>query len=1759
MKVGATPDDRAWSAWYFARLRQVEQLPAPELDSHLRARADRWDSAIALARGTRWATAVVAEDFLWRANLGWSRDAAPGQLADIPALLAEAGRLRAALESSPEKKATGPLIQQLQQLESKLGAPRLEVRMAAQFSPGEAVKFAYGTTGFGGLTLTLHRLDPADWARQNARRSEELVAGEQLRRWSIPLPGAAQRVWHSESIDLGAALKPGFYSLIVRAEQPVTDRPVVQRRDFIVSAIRGLGVVSNADTSELFVYAAADGQPVAGAQARGVVADTGTSIRLASWQGVTDTRGRVVVVVTAKWRWQVLAGVVGEQPFWFGNPQYGRDDAPLLVDAFVERPLYRPGETARWKLVVRERQPGRYALPEASAKFRMKVELGEDTLVPETDLVLNSFGTAQGEIAIPAAARPGSVRLTLNDGEGSGLAARELFQVDNFVPPAVTAKLELVSGADSLRPGQEMVVRLTANYFSGGPIAGAPVECRIGQGRGRAGEEVYRARTDDKGTAEFRRLLAAEAVSPGTISCHASVLPEGAPAAEATAEYRVSAAGFSVDAPDWARARLFRAGEDVTFTATVHDGPKAPAAFRGTMELVEKKWSEAWLGPQGQVLDGEEYRKVFREWVAKQQGQGFVVTPEVHALVDWKQLHNDFSEILVEEKQVVAGPDGQIAASIRLPHDGLFELRVLRAGLVLPVDGTEDYRYHQNYGLTFNLGHSQRPSGFTLVAAGEGTDTLAARPDGAGLAWSGLGNPQKGFTLLAILPEGTTQAWLTVIGEQEAVTKPVTLRGRLGYLAIDQPPEFFGEGLVHLSYRLPAGGNVESMMSGFKVTPESSGLTVSIVPDAATRRPGETAKLMLAVTDQQGRPKRSELAVSVADEAVVNLVEPDADKEQPAFLEARYHRNVGVMGFGWAAPYAVNPIPDPRSGVRLNGHTGDVENDEIVILSPFTVDAAPSGGYAASASLAGARSRAQLSDLGSAVTVITSQFLHDAGAANKEKVMAYITGTEAEGAPGTAPRTIEIRTHFSSTAHWAPAVVTDKNGRTEIPFKYPDNLTQWRISAYAVGEGANTFGRGSTRTQTSLPLQARLNLPRFLVAGDTAEASAALVNRTDQEFSAAVELKMTGGVAPVEPAGLRRPGLSVPRQAEARAAWMVSARKAGAAEFSLAAVAGAEADAMRLPLPVLEDGLQQETAATGRLAPEAGKMTLTLPMPPQLDRERTNVTLQLSPSHAATMLDALPYLIDYPYGCVEQTMSRFLPAVVVRKTLVDLGLDADEVEARIVAKESAADAKRRKKTAGISQLDEVIALGLARLKQAPAQDGLGFGWWPGAPTADLWMTAYVAWGLKLANNAGVTLPEDAAADTFAALIKAVLANHERDDREAFALAILSEEESVSHAAERPKLREVFAAAYGSREKLAASGRACLVLASRMFGEADQRDVLLRNLENGAVRVKSGDFGDTVHWGASADYWRAMDGAGETTALTLLALLKVAPGHPLIEPAVNWLVLNRRSAHWSSTRDTTFAILALNEYIQQTKELATDREMEVLVNGTTLRKFKVTRASLLEGSMNLTVPLTALRPGDNRFELRRVGGAGPVYVVALGSAWALSEGVRPAASLIGVARGFEQNQTQPTLFGTLHVAPRPLPSGGRVIVGEQVSARVTLTAPNELEYLMIEVPKPAGCEPLNALSGWDAELVRVDETAGAPAARPHGRAIYREERDDKSVFFLDRLESGTWEIRFSLRATTVGDFRALPVEASAMYVPEVRANSDARRLRIARGD
>ncbi len=435
------------------------------------------------------------------------------------------------------------------------------------------------------------------------------------------------------------------------------------------------------------------------------------------------------------------------------------------------------------------------------------------------------------------------------------------------------------------------------------------------------------------------------------------------------------------------------------------------------------------------------------------------------------------------------------------------------------------------------------------------------------------------------------------------------------------------------------------------------------------------------------------------------------------------------------------------------------------------------------------------------------------------------------------------------------------------------------------------------------------------------------------------------------------------------------------------------------------------------------------------------------------------------------------------------------------------------------------------------------------------MTSYVAWGLGTARAAGIDSPADLEARTLQALRQMLRDDDQATDAHAWALAALSRARLETDV-DKTAAKAAFDRLYGGRGQLSAGGRACLAIAAVKWADASQRAILLRNLENGLTRAPGPGLGDTVHWGQTSGYWRATDGAVETTALTVLALLELDPKHPLIEPAVNWLVLNRRGSHWQSTRETAFAVLALAQYATRNHEISTDAVAEIWANRRRLCRIGINRDAVLKGPAIFEVPADALIPGTNSFTIRRVEGQGPLYALAQSSAWAASDDLKPAGYLVGVGRMLIRQKSQPTLVGTLRITPQPLADRGSAVAGERITAAVRITVPNELEYVMVEVPKPAGCEPLNPLSGWDARIRRGAEASGN-GEPDEGRVIYREERDDKSVFFLESLGAGDWEIRYDLRAVTPGDFRVLPVQVTAMYVPEISANSAAQRLKIAR--
>ncbi|CAN0370133.1 unnamed protein product, partial [Ectocarpus sp. 4 AP-2014] len=150
-------------------------------------------------------------------------------------------------------------------------------------------------------------------------------------------------------------------------------------------------------------------------------------------------------------------------------------------------------------------------------------------------------------------------------------------------------------------------------------------------------------------------------------------------------------------------------------------------------------------------------------------------------------------------------------------------------------------------------------------------------------------------------------------------------------------------------------------------------------------------------------------------------------------------------------------------------------------------------------------------------------------------------------------------------------------------------------------------------------------------------------------------------------------------------------------------------DAMRVELPVLVHGAERVESysavvpANGRLA------TFELVVPEERRPEATRLDVRYSPTLVGSMLDAVPYLIEFRHGCTEQTLNRFLPAAIVRKTIEDLGVDLEDLHPEEPIE---GPPRRSDPVFDGEELDRIVKAGVSRLMEMQMSDG-GWGWFSG--------------------------------------------------------------------------------------------------------------------------------------------------------------------------------------------------------------------------------------------------------------------------------------------------------------------------------------------------------------------------------------------------------------------------------------------------------------
>ena len=151
-------------------------------------------------------------------------------------------------------------------------------------------------------------------------------------------------------------------------------------------------------------------------------------------------------------------------------------------------------------------------------------------------------------------------------------------------------------------------------------------------------------------------------------------------------------------------------------------------------------------------------------------------------------------------------------------------------------------------------------------------------------------------------------------------------------------------------------------------------------------------------------------------------------------------------------------------------------------------------------------------------------------------------------------------------------------------------------------------------------------------------------------LTSAKQAKMTLEVKGVE---ILDPGprqVTIDSKGEVKSDWRVRATTPGQATITGAVLTDEESDAMELPIPVNAFGVKLSEAKSGAIS-NAGSADIPMQFPGQIVPQSRAIDVSVSPSVAGAMFAALDYLTEFPYGCTEQTMSSFLPNVIVTHAL----------------------------------------------------------------------------------------------------------------------------------------------------------------------------------------------------------------------------------------------------------------------------------------------------------------------------------------------------------------------------------------------------------------------------------------------------------------------------------------------------------------------------
>ncbi|HEX6169419.1 MAG TPA: alpha-2-macroglobulin family protein [Chitinophagaceae bacterium] len=784
----------------------------------------------------------------------------------------------------------------------------------------------------------------------------------------------------------------------------------------------------------------------------------------------------------------------------------------------------------------------------------------------------------------------------------------------------------------------------------------------------------------------------------------------------------------------------------------------------------------------------------------------------------------------------------------------------------------------------------------------------------------------------------------------------------------------------------------------------------------------------------------------------------------------------------------------------------------------------------------------------------------------------------------TPPDQIQIRKNFNETAFFFPDLRTNENGDIEFSFTIPEALTRWKFQALTHTKEL-AFGYSSKEIVTQKQLMVQPNAPRFLREGDRMEFSAKIVNLTDKEFTGQAELQLfdaatnesVGGwfnnmypnqyftVAAGQSEAVVFP-IQVPYLFDKALVWRIVAR------------AGNVSDGEEAAMPVLTNRMLVTETLPLNLRDQPAKnfrFEKLLTSGNSETLRHHSLTVEYTSNPAWYAVQALPYLMEFPYECSEQTWNRYYANALASKianasprikqifeswntkdTAALLSNLQKNQELKAVLLEEtpwvlqAKTEEQQKKN--ITLLFDMIRMSsemnssYEKLKQMQSENG-GFVWFKGGPD-NRYITQYIVTGIGHLKKLGVDIKK------LEPILKLAIPYLDLQIKKQYDELKKNKTDLSKYTPGYYEIQYLYMRSFFAEQKIPAASHTAYnyfrsrtqltwtkqskymqgMIALSLFRTADAKtpSAILRSLKE--TSINNEELG--MYWKENSGGWFWHQAPVETQALLIEAFSEISKDTKTIDDLKTWLLKNKQTTNWKTTKATAEACYAL--LLQGTDLLINESVVEIKLGNTAVTStdnkeeagtgyFKRSIAGPLV-TPNMGNISVSVQPIKNQTISTTWGGVYWQYFEDLDKITTASTPLKLDKKL------FVETNTDrgPVLT--------PVNEGDIVKVGDKIKVRIELRVDRDMEYVHMKDMRASCLEPVNVLSSYKWQ---------------GGLGYYETTKDASTSFFFDYLRKGTYVFEYTLFVTHTGNFSNGITNIQCMYAPEFSSHSEGIRLSV----